>query len=356
MDRLNFKQTFEQINTFKALMPIAQFLDGDFSTDLSFNGLLGKDMVPNLNTLNADGFIQTFNAILNNFDPLTKIGDKLNINWLKKVNIDDSKNWFTVKDGKVVLEEVKHKFKNIEMLVGGSHGFDKDMDYSIKAKIPKELMGNGAVSQATNKGLDFLSNEASKLGVNIANGDFVNMLINVTGTMKSPKIKITPTGAEGQTVKDIAKNVVNQVKETVRDTVTKVVTEVVDDTKEKVAAEKARLEAEADEKIKKIRVEAQKQVDKARSEAKKRADQALKLAYQQADKLVEKAGSNPLKKLAAKEGAKLAKKKADDVHKASLAKVSQTTSNITKKADDEASKVRANYQKRIGDLEKKAGL
>jgi len=356
VDKLNFKETFEKLNTFKILMPMAEFLDGDFSTDMSFNGLLGKDMIPNLNTLNAEGFIQTFNAILNNFEPLSKVGEKLNIDWLRKFTIDDSKNWFSVKDGKVVLEETKHKFRNIEMLVGGSHGFSNDMDYTMKARIPKELLGDNTVTQVANKGLDFLNKEASKLGVNIANGDFVNVLINVTGTMLSPKIKITPTGAEGQSVKDIAKDVVNQVKETVVDTVTKVVTKVVDNTKELAATEKAKLEAEAEVKIKKIKDEARKQVEKVRAESKKRADQAKELAYQQADKLVEKASGNPFKKLAAQEGAKIAKRKADDIHRASLAKVNQTTTNITKKADAEAAKIRANYDKRITALEKKAGM
>ena len=177
VDRLNFRQTFEQLNTFQILMPMAKFLDGDFSTDMSFNGLLGKDMIPNLNTLNAKGFIQTFNAILNNFEPLTKVGETLNISWLKNVKIDDSKNFFSVKEGKLVLEEGKHKIRNIEMLVGGSHGFDNDMDYSIKAKIPKDLLGNNIATQAANKGLNFLNKEASKIGVNIANGDNVNVLI-----------------------------------------------------------------------------------------------------------------------------------------------------------------------------------
>jgi len=356
VDRLNFKKAFEKFNTFKALMPMAKFLEGDFSTDLSFNGLLGKDMMPNLSTLTADGFIQTFNAILNNFEPLEKVGEKLNIKWFKKVRIDDSKNWFSVKDGKVILEESKHKIKDITMFVGGSHGLENDMDYNIKAVIPKELLGKNAATQAASQGLSFLSKEASKIGVNIDNGDFINVLINLTGTMSSPKIKITPTGSGGQSIKDVAANVVSQVKETVKDTVTKVVTAKIDDGKEKLAAEKARLEAEADAKIKKIKDAATKQANEVKLQAKKRADQAKALAYKEADKLVEKAGGNPLKKLAAKEAAKIAKKKADDVHRASLAKVDSSTENIMKKADDQTAKIRATYDKRISDLEKKAKM
>ncbi len=356
VDRLNFKQTFEKFNTFKILMPMAKFLDGDFSTDMSFNGLLGKDMVPDITTLTADGFIQTFNAVLNNFEPIEKVGEKLNLKWLKRINLDDSKNWFSVKDGQVILEETKHKIKDITMVVGGTHGFDSDMNYTMKAKIPKKLLGNNAATQVANKGLDFLNKEASKIGVNLANGDFVNVLVKFTGTMKNPKVKVTPLSAEGQSVKDMAKDVVNQVKETVKDTVTKVVKAKVDDGKAKIAAEKARLEAEADAKIKKIRADAKKQVDRARAEAKKRADQAKRAAYKEADALVEKVGNNPLKKLAAKEGAKLAKKKADDIHRKALQKVDAGTDKIMQRADAETKKIRDSYDKRISKLENKAGM
>ena len=355
VDKLNFKQTFEKFNTFKALMPMAKFMNGDFSTDLSFNGLLGKDMYPDLNSLTADGFIQTFNAVLNEFEPLEKIGEKLNIKWLKTIKLDDSKNWFTVKDGKVILDESKHQIRNISMLVAGSHGLESDMDYTIKAKIPKELLGDNTATQIANKGLDFLNKEASKLGLDIANGEFVNVLINITGTMSKPKLKITPTGAEGQSVKDVAKDIVNQVKETVKDTVTKVVKEKVDDGKAKLAAEKAKLEAEADAKIAAIRAKAKKQVDAARANAKKQADLAKNKAYAEADKALEKV-KNPLQKIAAKEAAKIAKRQADKVHASALKRVDNTTQKIMDRADEQTKKIRSSYDKRISELEKKAGM
>jgi len=355
VDKLNFKQTFQKFNTFKALAPMAQFMNGDFSTDLSFNGLLGKDMYPDLNTLSADGFIQTFNAVLNNFEPLEKVGKVLNIDWLRTIKLDDSKNWFTVEDGLVTLKESKHKIRDIDMLIGGTSGLNTDMDYTIKAKIPKKYLGNNAVTQAANTGLNFLNKEAAKLGVNIANGDFVNVLISITGSMTNPKIKLTPTGAEGQSVKDVATNVINQVKETVRDTVTKVVTAKVDDGKERLAAEKAKLEAEADAKIAAIRANAQKQVDAARAAAKKQADMVRDKAYAEADKAVDKV-KNPLQKIAAREAAKIAKKQADKAHAAALDKVDGSTKKIMNKADDETKKIRAKYDQRISDLEDKAGM
>ena len=352
LSKMDFGQAFEKLNTFQFLMPVGKFIDGKFSTDMSFNGVLGKDMMPDFNTLTADGFMQTFDAIVKNFKPLEEVGSKLNIKWFKSLNLENSKNWFTVADGKVIMKESKQSVKNIDMLVSGTHGFDQSMDYKIKAKIPRNLLGQGTAGNIANKGLDFLNKEASKLGVKITDGEFINVLINLTGSIAKPGVKITPLGAEGESVKDIASNVVAAVK----DTVTQVVKAKVDDGKERVAAEKAKLEAEAARKIKAVKDNATRQIRKVENEAKKRADEAKALAYKEAEKLEAKAGNNPLKKLAAKKAVELAKKEADKVHRNALNRVSGQTDKIRARADSEADKIKASYDKQVKDLEKKAGM
>ncbi len=352
LSKMDFSKAFEKFNTFKFIMPIGKYIDGKFSTDMSFNGILGKDMMPDINTLTADGFMQTFDAVVKNFKPLEEIGKKLNISYFKNLSLENSKNWFTVADGKVVMKESKQSVKNIDMLISGSHGFDQAMDYKIKAKIPRNLLGKGTAGNIANKGLDFLNKEASKLGVKITDGEFINVLVNLTGSITKPNVKITPLGSEGESVKDITKNVIAAVK----DTVTQVVKAKVDDGKERVAAEKAKLEAEAERKIAAIKKNAEKQIQKVEREAKKRADDAKALAYKEADKLEDKAGNNPLKKLAAKKAVELAKKEADKVHRNSLNRVSGQTDKIRARADKEAEKIRATYDTRVKDLEKKAGM
>ncbi len=352
ISKMNFKQAFEKFNSFKMLMPIGAYLDGKFSTDMSFNGALGKDMMPDMNTLTADGFLQTFDALIKNSKILEEIGGKLNIAFLKNLKLDNTKNWFTVKDGAVLLKETKQSMKGIDMLISGTHGFDQAMDYKIKAKIPRALFGQGTAGNIANKGIDFLNKEAGKLGVKISEGNMINVLIKIGGTALKPKISMTPLGAEGETVKELVDNVVA----TVKDSVKTVVKEKIDDTKDIARAEKAKLEAEADAKIKKIKAEADKRINSVRKEAKKRADQAKDKAYSEADRLAAKAGNNPLKKLAAQKAAELAKKEADKVHKNALRKVDGQTDKIKERADGEIAKVRTSYDKKIKDLEKKAGL
>ena len=352
INKMNFKEAFEKFNTFQFMMPIGKYLDGKFSTEMSFNGKLGKDMMPDINSLTADGFLQTFDALIKNSKILNELGSKLNISFLKNLPLENTKNWFKVEDGKVVLEETKQNVKGIDMLISGTHAFDQEMDYRIDAKVPRKLFGKGTAGNLANKGLDFLNKEANKLGVKISEGDIINVRVNIRGTATNPKISLTPLGAEGETVKQLVDNVVNTVKDSVRT----VVEDKIDDTKDKARAEKARLEAEAETKIKKIRDTANSKIDGVRKAAKKRADSVKNRAYKEADAAVVKVGNNPIKKALAEKGAEVAKKEADKMHAKALAKVDQQTDRIKDTADREIQKVRDSYDKKIKEVEKKAGL
>ncbi|HHH50189.1 MAG TPA: hypothetical protein ENK52_04340, partial [Saprospiraceae bacterium] len=202
--KLDFQKAFNTFNTFKILAPIGKFIDGNFNTSMSFSGLLGKDMMPDLSTLNADGFLETINGLLRNFKPLEEIANKLSIKELKKFQIKNTKNWFTIKDGKVVIKEFDYKVKDIAMKIGGSHGISQDMDYIIKAKIPRALLEKTAISSTVNTGINFLNKEAAKYGLDIKAGEFVNVNINLTGNILKPKVKLKLTGTDGESsLKDV---------------------------------------------------------------------------------------------------------------------------------------------------------
>ena len=57
------------------------------------NGILGKDMIPDLSTLNLDGFFHTLEGVIDGFKPLQELSSKLNIeDKVKRLKIRDSKN------------------------------------------------------------------------------------------------------------------------------------------------------------------------------------------------------------------------------------------------------------------------
>ena len=230
--KMNFSEVFEKLNTFQAIAPIGKFIDGTFNTTLKMSGDLDKNLYPDMNSLSASGFLQTIDGVINNFAPLKKLSDKLQLKELASVKIKDTKNWFDVADGKVTLKDFDYKYKDIDMKIGGSHAFNQDMAYNIIARIPRKLLEQSSIGAAANKGLSFLSKEASNLGLNIAQGEFINLRVDLTGNIASPGIKIKPLGSDGEAVDSPVDAVVNQVKEAVTEKVDSVVTQTKQDVKE----------------------------------------------------------------------------------------------------------------------------
>jgi len=249
-----FKEAFEKFNTFQMLAPVGNYINGKFNSTLVFDGILGKDMFPKFSSISADGFLQTLDAVIENFEPLKAVGDKLNLDVFKNVKLTNTKNFFTVENGFVVLAPTEHKIKGIDMVIGGRHSLEQKMDYDIEAKIPRKLLGKNAVGQAANTGLNFLSKEASKLGLNIDAGEFVNVVINLTGDIKNPKVKLRLAGTEGS-ASDAAGDLAKQTAKMVADSLKQVA-------QDKLDAEKAKAEAYAQAKADSLKAVAQEKVDK----------------------------------------------------------------------------------------------
>lgn len=255
IENMDFQEAFTTLNTFEKIAPIGKFIKGNFNTKLSLNGILGKDMMPDLSTLNLDGFLQTLNGLLIGFEPLQEVGNALNIGALKTLEIKNTKNWLEVKDGKFEVKEFDQKFQDIDMKIGGWHMITNEgMDYNIVAKVPRARLGE--LNNIAGKGLDWLSGEASKLGININAGEFVNLGINVTGSMKKPKVKVKLLGTEGdgKSLQDAAK----------------------DKVQEELDKKKAELKDKADEEAEKLKQEALKKAEEEADKLRKKAEEELK--------------------------------------------------------------------------------
>lgn len=374
VNSLQFQNAFKTLNTFASLAPIGKFIEGKFNTTLKMSGELGKDMMPNLGSLSASGFLETIDGTLKNFKPVEEFANKLNLSFLKAVDLKNTKNWFDVKDGKVTIKDFNYSVKDIDMIVGGSHGLDDDMRYNIKAKVPRALLEK---SKAVGKGLDFLKGQASKFGINIDQGSHINVAAVVSGSMLSPKVDLKLLNAEGEAVgKD---DLIDAGKEAVLNKGADIIEEKtgvdIRDYKAELEAAKNKLILErdtkidstmkvADERVDQLVQKAEQEAQKGKDAAKKKADQAKAEAYKAADLLVEKAGNNPFKKKAAEITAKKAKEKADSVYNKALeesnagfdkavAGSTKQGEEIKQKARDQAKSITSDYDKKIKDLETK---
>jgi gas vesicle protein len=135
------------------------------------------------------------------------------------------------------------------------------MDYLIKAKIPRKLFDQNKIGEAANTGLNALSNQAQKLGLDLKAGEFVNVNINITGNLMKPKIGIKLVGTDGQTVQDEIKDKIDQKLQETKDSIKNVVNEKIDDAKNEVNEKVDSVKNLAQEKADSIKKVAEEKVD-----------------------------------------------------------------------------------------------
>ncbi len=260
MQQLDFQKSFNALNTFQTIAPVARFINGTFSSSLIMDGVIGKDLMPDFASLNAKGFLETINGIVDGFKPLQVIGNSLDIQELKnKVVIAKTKNWVEIKDGSIELKEFDYNVEDIAMKISGKHSISQEIDYMVKASVPRSKLGNGAVGNAAAQGIGLLQEQAQKLGVSINNAEIINLGIQLTGSITDPKIKVNFLGADGETT--IAQAAKDELKKQVD---------------ERVAEQKEVLNAKKEEVKDSVKAVADQKVEAAKEEAKQKAKDILK--------------------------------------------------------------------------------
>ena len=270
LSQLNFSETFNTFNTFQALAPVGKFIDGKLNSSLVIDGQLGKDLMPVLSTLNIEGFLQTLSGQVANLPAFEKIDQKLNTDIFKRISLEDTKNWFTVTDGLVEVKEFDWKVKDVEMKIGGSHRLDGAMSYTIFARIPREMIGKTNIGAAANRGLDLLSQQAGRLGLDIAQGEFVNLRLDLTGGLTNPDVAVKLLGTDGE--RSLEDEVVASIKEQVNEQVDA----IRDEAQERIDAERDKAEAIVDAKVDTAKAIVNQKVDEAKRKAEQQAKDKAK--------------------------------------------------------------------------------
>lgn len=206
MDKIDIQQSFNAFNTVKLLAPIAQFAKGSFSTNLKFNSDLDEHMMPIYSSINADGLANIIQAVVDGFEPVTKLAASLGANELKKLELNNVKTKFSITNGRLNVMPFDIKVKGVSMNIQGSNGIDQSMDYNLVLNVPRAMLGAKA-NEAANTALASLN---SKLGTNVAIGEMIKVNADLLGTFLQPNIKLKYGAGEG-TATSAAKTVINQV-------------------------------------------------------------------------------------------------------------------------------------------------
>jgi hypothetical protein len=108
--------------------------------------------------------------------------------------LNDVKASLSFKDGKVTVKPFDIKYQDIKVTVGGTHGFDQLMNYSLKLDVPAKYMGTEA-----NALLAKLSpSDVAKL-------DNIPVNASITGSFSKPKVSTDMKAATTSLVTSLVK-------------------------------------------------------------------------------------------------------------------------------------------------------
>lgn len=338
ISQFQFEQSVKQLSSFKYILPIAEYMQGQFNSALTINGVLGKDMMPKWETLNASGILETIETAIKGNPTLDKIVNQLNASELNPFKVKDSKNFFEIKNGQFSIKPFTVKYKDVVFEIGGSHGINQSLDYTINTKIPRAMLEKSGVGAATNKGLDLLSGQASKLGLDLAQGDYIDLDVLLTGAIADPKYKLKLKGIGGKSDIEAA------AKKKLEDEAEKLKKEA----EAKLEKEKTELEAKAKSEANRVKAEAE---AKAKAEAERLKKEAEARAKAEADRLMKEAEERIKKELGDKAG-EAAKAEAERLKKEAQKRIDEETK---RKLEAEKKKIQEKLDKYNPFKKKKGG-
>jgi hypothetical protein len=266
LQRLDFVESFKSANTFRQLNPIAEFIEGKYNTSLILDGQLGKNMYPVFSSLNAQGVFETIDGVIKGLAPLQKIGNLLKIEEFQNaVKIEDTRNFFEMKNGFMEVKPFDVVVEGIKMTIAGRHSLDKNLDYTISARVPRDMLDESGLGSLANEGLSVLQQQAQKLGIKIDDAPFINLGITLKGALSDPNVGVkvlglsdgegevmTQTDSTAVQVGEILEEKVEEGKQEVKEQAEKAVDSAKTVVSEKVEAAKDTLSKKAEEKAKEL--------------------------------------------------------------------------------------------------------
>ncbi len=235
---IDIQKTYAAFPSVQKMMPVAKYASGKVSSSLGVAGKIGPDMAPLMNSLTGKGDMMLLKGLLSNFPVTDQLADKLHLSQFKSINLKDMKLFFSIENGRLIVQPYKMKMGDVEAEIAGSNGFDQTIKYGINLVAPRAMMGAEGNAMLNN-----LVGQAASKGIPVTLSDKVNLTVRITGTVTSPKIETD--------LKNVAGNAVNNIKDEIKKEVQKKVDSVKTVVKDTVAAIKKQVVNEAKEELKK---------------------------------------------------------------------------------------------------------
>lgn len=162
MAQLQITDTFEALEMFQALAPVAQVLKGKLDTEIKLSGNLTEDFTPDLLSLTGNLLANVMTREINPEQAplLSSLDSKLDFIDLNKLDLKDLKTQLSFENGLVRVKPFTIKYRDIAINVDGGHTFDRKLDYKATMKVPAKYLGkqvNDLIAQIDDGNLETLT-------------------------------------------------------------------------------------------------------------------------------------------------------------------------------------------------------
>ena len=180
LNTVNIAESFTQLDMLKSIAPIANTINGKLNSTIKLSGDLTQEMTPNLKTISGDLAGQLLSTTINenNSKLLSTLSSNVKFLDVNKLNLNDVKASLSFKDGKVALKPMNLKYEDINMTIGGTHGFDQSMNYDVKFDVPAKYLGTEVTSLLSK----LTPADQQKI-------ESVPVTANLTGSFTNPAVK-----------------------------------------------------------------------------------------------------------------------------------------------------------------------
>jgi hypothetical protein len=216
-DGFDIVKSFDNLDLLKALAPIAKVLQGKLNTTINLSGTLNQEFTPNLNSINGSAFAELLSSTLNSEQSplLGSLTNALNFVDFKKLDLNDLKAHLEFANGKVNVKPFNLKYKDIGIVVSGSHGFDKTLLYNAVFNVPAKYLGSD------------VNRLIGKINDTDVNNISIPITASINGTYSSPQVSTDLTSGVANLTKQLIEiekqKLLNKGKDKISDLLTGIV-------------------------------------------------------------------------------------------------------------------------------------
>jgi hypothetical protein len=327
ISNFDIPMAYQSIGMLKLIAPVAEKASGTLSTGLKLRGRLDQDFNPKYETFLGSGNLQTSQLRIDSVEVMNQLATLLGNPDYKRMVTDGISFAFDILKGSFFQKPFTINYGGTNTVIGGSIGFDQQINYDLVFQIPYDKFGSTA-----NQAISSISEAAAKKGINISPGSHLNVSAKLSGSVTNPKI--------GLDYKSAASNIRTEIEGAVIQELEKQKEEVL----KKVSEEADKILNEAQRQSDEVLSKAREAADKIRSEAASAAEKIRSEARIQAKRIEDEGKSRGMiAELAAKETAKKVRTEGDN-----------SAEKVINEADKRANDVMTEAQSQADDIMRRA--